>query len=416
MEKGKIKIDKKGKVKKFDRNDGKGASVPNIFDFTSLKPDVGTKIFDCEYEIDEKERVSKIIIEGKEVPFIQEKLEEKKKKDQTKQKQKALEDTRKKEAEDNKKIIEFYKDDFVDMDKTFIPKDTENVLRENEWKIDNFRLKFNKLARYEENEEDPDKSKFQFFSKDNYKPKQKFSIDLIKEIYSNEKSNAESLFKNADSYKILNLESNWRLTVGLGGESVYETSITLHHIYGIPYIPASAVKGVVRSYIISEVFAKEDLHNAEGIAIGEKAFCDIFGCPAELKIKQENGTTKTFSSYYTATEGKKKGDRIGKITFFDAFPFEEPKIEPDIMNVHYKDYYNDTSGKVAPTDYQSPNPIPFLTVKDTQFQFIIGAKKEKLENFKIKGKTIEKWLIEALSNHGIGAKTAAGYGRMTKMN
>ena len=40
---------------------------------------------------------------------------------------------------------------------------------------------------------------------------------------------------------------DWRLIVGLGNESVYDTSMTLHHVYGIPYIPASAVKGVVRS-------------------------------------------------------------------------------------------------------------------------------------------------------------------------
>ena len=49
------------------------------------------------------------------------------------------------------------------------------------------------------------------------------------------------------------------MVVGLGGESVYETSITLHHIYGIPYIPASSIKGVVRSWIITEVFGEKSI-------------------------------------------------------------------------------------------------------------------------------------------------------------
>jgi CRISPR-associated protein Cmr6 len=82
------------------------------------------------------------------------------------------------------------------------------------------------------------------------------------------------------------------------------------------------------------------------------------------------------------------------------------------MNPHYGDYYGDTTNRVAPTDYQNPVPIPFLTVKDTNFQFIIGSKKEHLKNFEIGGKTIDVWLTEALENHGIGAKTAVGYGRM----
>src|SRR2546425_492888 len=39
-----------------------------------------------------------------------------------------------------------------------------------------------------------------------------------------------------------------RMIVGLGSESVLETSITLHHTYGVPYIPGSALKGLAASY------------------------------------------------------------------------------------------------------------------------------------------------------------------------
>src|SRR5690348_13694917 len=35
-----------------------------------------------------------------------------------------------------------------------------------------------------------------------------------------------------------------RMVVGLGSESVLETSICLHRTYGVPYIPGSALKGL----------------------------------------------------------------------------------------------------------------------------------------------------------------------------
>lgn len=39
-----------------------------------------------------------------------------------------------------------------------------------------------------------------------------------------------------------------RLVVGLGGEGVLETSLTLHRSYGVPYIPGSALKGLASRY------------------------------------------------------------------------------------------------------------------------------------------------------------------------
>jgi hypothetical protein len=43
--------------------------------------------------------------------------------------------------------------------------------------------------------------------------------------------------------KELTLKTKDRLAVGLGGESVLETSITLHRTYGVPFVPGSAIKG-----------------------------------------------------------------------------------------------------------------------------------------------------------------------------
>ena len=221
---------------------------------------------------------------------------------------------------------------------------------------------------------------------------------------------------------------DWRLIVGLGNESVYDTSMTLHHVYGIPYIPASAVKGIVRSWIIIERFGQD-----EKKAIKDKGFCDVFGCPKKIKDTP---------SYY-------EEERQGKVWFFDAFPLSKSEIEVDIMNPHYGGYYNSTNPE-PPADYLKPNPITFLTVgeKDRaenplRFQFLIGIKgtdnapigeNSKLfkdtngEPIKVRSKDVsvlvdasadtplsaicEAWLKKALEEHGIGAKTAVGYGYM----
>ena len=92
----------------------------------------------------------------------------------------------------------------------------------------------------------------------------------------------------------------------------------------------------------------------------------------------------------------------------------------DVMTVHYPDYYGDKN--LPPADWQSPNPIPFLTVKDSptrknKFQFIIGLRKgaeDTLTDYpgtKVSLLALtQKLLVDALTSHGIGAKTAVGYG------
>jgi CRISPR-associated protein Cmr6 len=131
----------------------------------------------------------------------------------------------------------------------------------------------------------------------------------------------------------------------------------------------------------------------EDEAYKNKCFCDIFGCPEK--------------SYY-------KESMKGRVTFFDAMPTTTPKIALDILNPHYGLYY--TEGK-PPADYYDPKPIFFLTVMDTNFSFNIGIKNQDnnpIEEGKFKGKELIEityiYMKDALENHGIGAKTAVGYG------
>jgi CRISPR type III-B/RAMP module RAMP protein Cmr6 len=217
------------------------------------------------------------------------------------------------------------------------------------------------------------------------------NLKVIKSVNNRQKKLKEELDLISITFK-----PNWRLIIGLGGASVYETSMTLHHIYGFPYIPASAVKGVLRSWVIQNVFENNEKDALNSESDNSKNFCKIFGCPKDSILEKEHQ---------------------GKVTFFDAFPTKAPTIKADVMTVHYDKWYSE--GK-APTDTMSPNPIPFLTVENTPFQFLFGSKDfditQKLWAFEENGekKTLSEWLKDALENHGIGAKTAVGYGYMSE--
>jgi CRISPR-associated protein Cmr6 len=170
-----------------------------------------------------------------------------------------------------------------------------------------------------------------------------------------------------------------RMIVGLGDESVLETSITLHQTYGVPYIPGSALKGLAASYAHQRL--ADPIWNKEG-----EAYNVIFG----------------------------NTDNAGYITFFDALyipdtgrPKSKQPLYPDVITVHHKEYYQGKDN--APADWDSPTPIPFLS---TTGNYLIALAAPDLgPNSPWITKTFEI-LGYALKDMGIGAKTSSGYGRM----
>ena len=252
--------------------------------------------------------------------------------------------------------------DSYNINYTQIPKDTREILKNfNPKEFDNFNLKLNKYGRFDiTDKKRPKDKKFIFYRKgakelDDIEIKVNFGKFDFEENIKKQENYIKAIFKeNIQSFLF---KIYYRLLIG-AEKSIYETSIRLHHIYGIPFIPSSAIKGVVRSYI-------------------------------ELEDK-----LGTWIDYFGSEE------KEGKIVFFDAFPTTKPKIKVDVMTPHYNHYYNEGE---APTDDHNPVPINFLTVEDTKFNFFIASKEQ-----------IEQEFIDlfkkALTEHGIGAKTAVGYG------
>jgi CRISPR-associated protein Cmr6 len=196
----------------------------------------------------------------------------------------------------------------------------------------------------------------------------------------------------------------WRLAIGLGRASVYENNLTLHPTYGIPYVPGSGIKGAVRSYILLSVFYEPEDEQTEARAFRDPLFRRLFG----------------------ADSSAPNGARQGRVSFYDAYPTTQPTISPDIMTAHFQDYYQDGNAETPPTDDMEPNPISFLTVEDTSFAFHLGQRPragdpgrfdESILLERTPGSSRDSllgvakhWLDRTLNEHGLGAKTAVGYG------
>ena len=173
----------------------------------------------------------------------------------------------------------------------------------------------------------------------------------------------------------LPFRTEWRFVTGLGREHPVENGFAWHHTLGVPYLPGSSVKGLVRNWAVQW-------------AGGGKDIVRIFGPDGR-------------------NEPKPKRMAAGSVIFLDALPTEPVRLEADVMTPHYSEYY--AQGK-APGDWLSPNPIPFLVVAAKQpFQFVV-APVPGTGTGKRDAALAREWLRDALCHIGAGAKTAVGYG------
>jgi CRISPR-associated RAMP protein, Cmr6 family len=164
------------------------------------------------------------------------------------------------------------------------------------------------------------------------------------------------------------------IAIGLGDASPLEVGIRLHHTYGMPLLPASALKGLCRR-------VARLLHHESKLS--DDAIDALFGFSRE------------------------KQAAAGAVVFYDAWcvpssaggaPFHR-----DVITVHHPAYYG--SGEVAPTDFDDPTPVPFLVVKPcARFLCVLDAPDRQWADF------AQKMLLWGLENLGVGAKTNAGYG------
>lgn len=247
-------------------------------------------------------------------------------------------------------------------------------------------------------------------------------------------------------YTILHTAS--RLIVGLGSETTLEIHIRLHHSYGYPIIPGSALKGLTRAVALHHLATTlgvpglsleefwqrkppggdtrmatpldrlngllESSHTEQGDDSSQAAE-EIL---AELKkdsALSEDAPIRAMSLSDFAQREKVLQFRAifgsleqsGGVIFFDGVPAEAPTLEAEIMNAHYPDYYTGESASY-PHDGQNPNLVTYLTVAaGTPFAFAVAGRPRTDED--LVGQALS-YLHQGLTSVGIGAKTATGHG------
>ncbi|PRR79326.1 type III-B CRISPR module RAMP protein Cmr6 [Clostridium luticellarii] len=237
----------------------------------------------------------------------------------------------------------------------------------------NYSLKLNKFSGLEGSE-------------DNYN---KIRYDDIDNILEKIKCNTDLILENTkEQYHWISFDGKLidKMAIGFGGQSVFEGDITLHHIYGIPYIPGQAIKGNLRNYITRKYTSEKEV----GI-LNDNSFISIFG--KEL-------------------QGKTSGSQ-GKVIFLDSYPVDGFEIKKDVMSTHYNEYYQ---GNSLPSDTEKIIVNDFMVVKNASFNFNIGISSDILnrECTLDKDKNIVEFILEniidVLRYNGLGAKTSVGYG------
>jgi CRISPR-associated protein Cmr6 len=199
------------------------------------------------------------------------------------------------------------------------------------------------------------------------------------------------------------VEATSRLLIGHGNPAPGEVGMTLHPVYGTPLIPGSALKGLANHYLADWGAAADETNwhgvryeNGRPVGPPGKAHGILFGAP---NLPRADG-------------GEELGTR-GAVVFEDAWLMpagnEKPLID-DVLTPHQMRYYRDFGGE-GPNDWTDPTPVSFLSVRPgTRFLVAVTA----VGDGRRAAELALGHLLDALEQWGIGAKTAAGYGRLRR--
>lgn len=221
---------------------------------------------------------------------------------------------------------------------------------------------------------------------------------------------------SADSQLVLEALAVAPFTTGLGNEHPLENGFAFLNPYGLPHLPGSGVKGVLRQA-------------ARELASGE--WGDSHGWSERKQFALSAGKERIPLSVIDALFGLESNDGDtehvrGALVFWDVIPqIEGDSLAVDIMTPHQSHYYQQKLDKKSgsstnPHDSGQPNPISFLTVPPgSGFAFHVQCDLIHLARLAPELAESSRWktLLKAALEHafqwlGFGAKTAVGYGAM----
>lgn len=213
-------------------------------------------------------------------------------------------------------------------------------------------------------------------------------LAVMKALLQRQRAAAKTFEANGNSL-ILETRSVSPFTTGLGNEHPLENGFAFLNPYGLPYLPGSGVKGVLRQ-------AARELCD-EGAGWTRETILALFG--------GEPGDTG-------------EDPRRGALAFWDVIPqVAGDMLTVDVMTPHQSHYYQKGA---TPHESGQPTPIHFLTVPPgSDFVFHVQCDARFLARLAPELVADGRWcvLLESAFRHafdwlGFGAKTAVGYGAM----
>lgn len=192
----------------------------------------------------------------------------------------------------------------------------------------------------------------------------------------------------ADTNRFLTVELilETRLLTGSATGGALETGCALHHTYGTPYLAGSGIKGVVNSHVRKSGFCDTDPDIRD----------ELFGAEANEERPQGLSGLITFhDAWWIPGSTDTRGQR-------------GTPLVADIVNCHHRAYYTpkNPEKRSLPSDFDDPIPNKRIAVRGS-FLFVIEGPLAWLP-------LALDMLIEALQQHGFGARTSRGFGRLTE--
>ena len=173
-----------------------------------------------------------------------------------------------------------------------------------------------------------------------------------------------------------------RLFVGLGERGVWETNVLLHPVYGMPFIPASQVKNLIRRTMGDRIARMPKASRGPM----QQLLDDLLGAEA-------GGVSQP-----------------GRLLLHDAWwvpGSAEGPLDGDLDNPHHAEYFQRRNGHDEARPQDSPQPQPQIGVRG-QMLFALGLPGGPQPLLK----RCLRWLTQALQQRGIGGRShAVGAGR-----
>jgi CRISPR type III-B/RAMP module RAMP protein Cmr6 len=192
----------------------------------------------------------------------------------------------------------------------------------------------------------------------------------------------------ASQWPCTKLKVDGRLLLGTGLSTVHETGVLLHPVHGMPYLPGSALKGLLRAWLTQRVETAE--LQPESREQMQALLLALFG--------QGGDEAQACAGAWEPVDAWWAPDEAGPLTL-------------EVRTPHHQAYHQ---GKTQhPSVFDSPIPVNMVALRG---HFLLCSPAVGMDT--ALAKQVLDWLCEALADPvegGLGGRAhAAGYGRLIR--